>query len=214
MAQRSFRVHHRAGGPPQRGPQPVFFYDLSSPECYLAAERVVDVLGVVPEWEPVLLDRIPGARGTAAFRCEAERDAYFEDVGRRAAAQGLQPLRRPRDWPTDAELATSVATYAKQVGRGVAFSLAAFRQAFAAGRDLADPGTVLIAAAACEMHPSAVLRAPEMKTVSRAVEAAAARAAAAGVVELPAIAIGDRVWQGPDAPEHTVAGLVAEQERA
>ena len=51
------------------------------------------------------------------------------------------------------------ATYAKQVGRTVAFSLAAFRQAFAGGRDLGDTDTVLIAAAACEMHPAAVLRA-------------------------------------------------------
>ena len=45
------------------------------------------------------------------------------------------------------------ATYAKQFGRAVAFSLAAFRQAFAGGRDLGDEITVLIAAAACEMHP-------------------------------------------------------------
>ena len=46
-----------------------------------------------------------------------------------------------------------VATYAKQIGRAVAFSLAAFRQAFAGGRDLGERDNVLIAAAACEMHP-------------------------------------------------------------
>ncbi len=40
----------------------------------------------------------------------------------------------------------------------MAFSLAAFRQAFAGGRDLEQEGTVLIAAAACEMHPAAVLK--------------------------------------------------------
>ncbi len=50
------------------------------------------------------------------------------------------------------------ATYAKRIGRAVAFSLAAFRQAFAGGRDLADQDTILIAGAACEMHPTALLK--------------------------------------------------------
>ena len=51
------------------------------------------------------------------------------------------------------------ATFAKQTGRTVSFSLAAFRQAFAAGRDLTEPDNVLIAAAACELHPRALLKA-------------------------------------------------------
>ena len=52
-----------------------------------------------------------------------------------------------------------VATFAKQTGRTVSFALAAFRQAFAAGRDLTEPDNVLIAAAACELHPNAVIKA-------------------------------------------------------
>ena len=58
------------------------------------------------------------------------------------------------------------ATYAKQIGRTVAFALAAFRQAFAGGRAL-DADNVLIAAAACEMHPAAVLKAIELRSVAR-----------------------------------------------
>ena len=61
----------------------------------------------------------------------------------------------PEPFPSDSEWAMLVATYAKQIGRAVAFSLAAFRQAFAAGRDLSERDNVLIAAAACEMHPLA-----------------------------------------------------------
>ncbi len=38
------------------------------------------------------------------------------------------------------------ATYAKELGKTVSFSLAAFRQAFAAGRDLSDADNVAIAA--------------------------------------------------------------------
>ena len=64
------------------------------------------------------------------------------------------------------------ATYAKHIGRAVAFSLAAFRQAFAGGRDLGDEGTVLIAAAACEMHPDGAAQGRSRCARSRAVCAA------------------------------------------
>ena len=58
------------------------------------------------------------------------------------------------------------ATYAKHIGRAVAFSLARFRQEFAGGRDLGDDSTVLIAAAACEMHPTAVLKGIGLRSVT------------------------------------------------
>jgi predicted DsbA family dithiol-disulfide isomerase len=116
----------------------------------------------------------------------------------------LQPLRWPAPAVPDTRNAMLVATYAKQVGRAVAFSLAAFRQAFAGGRDLGDLNTVLIAAAACEMHPSAVLKALELRSVSAALARAVARAGEAGVSEVPAIAYGGRLFEGPDALAHAV----------
>ena len=73
-----------------------------------------------------------------------------------------------------------VATYAKQGGRVVAYSLAAFRQAFAAGRDLGERDTVLIAAAAAEMHPAAVLKGAELRGTRARLDAATAAAAEAG----------------------------------
>ena len=75
-----------------------------------------------------------------------------------------------------------VATYAKQTGRVVAYSLAAFRQAFAAGRDLDDRDSVLIAAAAAEMHPAAVVKSAELRgtraRLAEATEAARTRGSA------------------------------------
>jgi predicted DsbA family dithiol-disulfide isomerase len=88
------------------------------------------------------------------------------------------------------------ATYAKRVGRAVAFSLAAFRQAFAGGRDLGRRDNVLIAAAACEMHPTAVLKGIELRSVTDALDQAAQRADAAGVRSLPAIQVGSLVFEG------------------
>ena len=154
--------------------QPIFYYDLSSPEAYLAAERSAGVLGEVPEWQPVWLGGLRAGE-VGPFRCAAEIDAYREDIARRAAHYGLQPLRWPPDFPPDAEWAMLVATYAKQIGRAVAFSLAAFRQAYAAGRDLSDPDTVMLAAAAI----STLSRSPRSRPPANACRNAASEKATA-----------------------------------
>ena len=164
--------------------QPIFYYDLGSPACYLLAERIMADLPVVPEWEPVL--------ATELSLQEPEPDR--ESLERRADDQGVQPLRWPPQWPPDARTAALAATYAKHIGRAVAFSLACFRQAFAGGRDLGDESTVLIAAAACEMHPSAVLKGIGLRSVTTGLHQACARAREVGVSSLPAIGVGDRVF--------------------
>src|SRR3954449_8308920 len=170
-----------AGAHPE---QPIFYYDLASPKAYLVAERSAAVLGEVPEWQPV---RLAGLRAgeIGPFRCAAEVDAYREDVGRRVAAHGLQPLRWPDPFPADTEWAMLVATYAKQIGRAVAFSLAAFRQAFAGGRDLGDPDSVMLAAAACERHPAAIEKGAGLASIRRRLDEATAAAAAAGGIHGP-----------------------------
>src|SRR5436190_4707544 len=171
--------------------RPVLYYDVGSPWCWLAAERAHEVLGTVPVWQPV--------RATAAEH--VDRPA----VERHAAEQGIPEVRWPDPWPFDSELAMLVATFAKQTGRAVAFSLAAMRQAFAAGRDLEVLDNVLIAAAACELHPRAVSQAIETRGVADALREAGDAARAAGVRELPAIAIGRTLVSGPDAPEQALS---------
>src|SRR3954469_10087289 len=185
-----------AGAHPE---QPIFYYDLASPEAYVVAERSAGVLGEVPEWQPV---RLAGLRAgeIGPFRCAAEVDAYREDVARRLAPHGPppgpQPLRWPDPFPADTEWAMLVATYAKQIGRAVAFSLAAFRQAFAGGRDLGDPDSVMLAAAACEMHPVAIEKGAGLASIRRRLDEATAVAVAAGVIDVPAVRVGDRVFHG------------------
>ena len=157
--------------------QPVFYYDLGSPECYLAAERALSGGGPVAEWEPVLAAELGGE--------EAPPDR--EAIERRARQLGIQPLRWPERWPPDARRATLAATYAKRIGRGVAFSLAAFRQAFAGGRDLAEEDTILIAGAACEMHPAALLKGIALRSTEEALAEAIERARRDAVRRLPAV---------------------------
>lgn len=156
--------------------QPVFFYDLGSPECYLATEEVI-ASGHLPEFEPVLASEL------AVEAAEPDRKA----LERRALELGIQPLRWPERWPPETRTAMLAATYAKQIGRGVAFSLAAFRQAFAAGRNLGDEDTVLLAGAACEMHPTALLKGVALRSTERAMSKAVDRAREHGVSQLPAV---------------------------
>jgi 2-hydroxychromene-2-carboxylate isomerase len=165
-------------------PQARFYYDFASAESYLAAEQVNSALPEIPEWVPVAI-------GPPAFRCAQEIDAHREDVERRARAAGMQALRWPDPFPGDSDFALLVATYAKQIGRAVAFSLAAFRQAYAGGRDLSVRDNVLIAAAACEMHPSAVLKGAELRSTRARLERATAQARAAGVQAVPALVTPD-----------------------
>jgi 2-hydroxychromene-2-carboxylate isomerase len=171
---------------------PAFFFDLGSPAAYLAAERALERHPGV-EWVPVLARELPSAESWEAFRCAEERDIALAQIERAAAEQGLQPLRWPDPFPFDSLFAMRVATYAKEIGRTVAFALAAYRQAFAGGRSLADPDNVVIAAAACEMHPAAVVKAAQLHGVGERLREATARASSLGVRDVPAVWDGERV---------------------
>lgn len=211
-------------------PPAAFYFDLASPLAYLAAERVMQVLPCPAEWRPVLareLHRRPaatphaqyhGARSTQANiydrqphhrqphdRQPPAADALRTYVERRAGELGLQPIRWPQPFPFDSSLAMRVATYAASIGRAVPFAQAAFRQAFAGGHSLADRDFVLIAAAACEMHPAAVLRGAELRATAERLAASTAAAAGAGVTDVPAIALGEEAFVGEDAPERAAA---------
>lgn len=199
--------------------RPAFYFDLCSPEAYLVAERVIALLPAA-EWIPIAARGLPAADTLAGFRCEADRQAFFERIERAAERRGLQPVRWPEPFPCDTAFAMRAATYARQIGRAVAFSLAAFRQAFAAGRDLETPDNVLIAAAACEMHPRAVLKGAALQSVATALQDATTLAASRGVRDVPALWVppaghpsdgGDpgRVFHGDDACEGVARALAA-----
>lgn len=187
---------------------PAFYFDLFSPQAYLAAERVLQVLPVSAEWIPVSASGLPGADTLEGFRCETDREAFCERVARAADRLDLQPLRWPEPFPFDSTFAMRVATYAKQIGRTVSFAQAAFRQAFAGGRDLSVPDNVLIAAAACEMHPTAVMKAARLRSIAMRLDEATALAARSGVRDVPAVRVSPgEVFHGDEAIERAATAL-------
>jgi len=190
-------------------PPAQFYFDLASPEAYLAAERVLQVLPVSAEWQPVLARELSPGRDGAPLPVGGAEGPFREEIARCAAALGLQPLRWPDPFPFDSALAMRVATYAKSIGRTVPFAQAAFRQAFAGGHSLEDPDVVLIAAAACEMHPSAVLAGAELRSSAARLAATTAAAAAAGVREVPATVIEGMVFVGERGLEEAALAMPA-----
>lgn len=187
--------------------QPIFYYDLGSPYAYLAAERLQHILPVAPLWQPILLGGIWKVTGGRSWATTDQRERGIAEIERRAAEYGLMPIRWPDGWPNNTLTAMRAATFAQQTGRAVAFSLAAFRQAFAGGRDLSDVDNVLIAAAACELHPHAVLKGIEMQSTKDRLREATREAYERGVHGVPTIAVGDELFWGDDRLEDAAAAL-------
>jgi len=186
----------------------VFYYDLGSPYAYLSAERISGLFTEAgleqPEWQPILLGGLFRRFERGSWAETPARAEGMAEIERRAAEYGLPPIAWPKPWPGNMLVAMRVATFAKQTGRTVSFSLAAFRQAFAAGRDLSDADNVMIAGAACELHPRALLKAVETDVVKSALREATDRAGDLGVEGVPAVVVGDEVFWGDDRLEEAV----------
>jgi 2-hydroxychromene-2-carboxylate isomerase len=191
--------------------QPIFYYDLGSPYAYLAAERMQRILPVVPVWQPILLGAIWKETGGRSWATTEKREQGMAEVERRASEYSLMPVRWPAGWPNNTLTAMRAATFAQQTGRAVAFSLAAFRQAFAGGKDLSDTNNVLLAAAACELHPNAVLKGIAMQSTKDRLRAATREAFERGVRGVPTLAVGDELFWGDDRLEEAAAVLARMQ---
>jgi len=178
--------------------QPVFYFDLGSPYAWLAAERLHHVLPVVPAWQPILLGGIWQQTNGRSWATTEKRDEGMREIEQRAERYGLLPVKWPDGWPNNSLTAMRAATFAQQAGRTVAFALAAYRQAFAGGKDLSEVDNVLVAAAACELHPNAVLKGIEMQSTKDRLRAATQEAYERGVRGVPSVVVGDRVFWGDD----------------
>jgi 2-hydroxychromene-2-carboxylate isomerase len=151
-----------------------------------------------PEWQPILLGGLFQRFGRSSWGQGPDREAGMWEVERRAQAYGLPPIRWPDPWPGNMLAAMRTATFAKELGRAVSFSLAAFRQAFAAGRDLSEVDNVFIAAASSELHPRSLTTAIARDAIKDRLREATDRAGDLGVFGVPAILVGDEVFWGDD----------------
>lgn len=169
---------------------PAFFYDLTNPLCYLAAERVERLLGEV-EW--VVVDGAelaPSAAPMFHARVRAHAEAQ-------ARAWRL-PLVWPDPFPMSAPAARRAADFACEIGAGPAFALAATRLAFCGGFALDDPEILAEAAAAAAVPLRPCLEAARDHDRDAPMRDMATALAAAGVTALPAFRIDGQWFDGEE----------------
>lgn len=172
----------RSGG--GRTPRVTFYFDLSSPFTYLAAERVDRLFGNLV-WRPVLEEVMQAAPPAP--------DAAEE----RAHALGL-PLVWPELGPDSVRPAMRVASMAAEQGQAAAFVLAASRLAFCGGFELDHPEVLAEAAAAANLGLEECLRAAGDVARDGAMESAARKLLAHGADRLPAVRVGRVLFAGED----------------
>lgn len=159
------------------------FFDIGSPYAWIVAERAAASAPEI-EWVPVLQPDVDDG---------PLWDGHEDRVIEMARKFGLMRPRfneqRMNLTIADSRKMALAATYAKLIGRTVAFSLAAFRQCFAAGRAVDEEETILLAAAGCEIHPRAILAALGQESTISALASAGAelREITGGRTELPVL---------------------------
>jgi 2-hydroxychromene-2-carboxylate isomerase len=171
-------------------PRPAFFFDLSCPFSYLAAERVERVVGDVV-WIPTAgtLLRQGNEFSQPAVRAHAETCAVALRL----------PLVWPDRFPAETPAALRAAAYAAEIGAGSRFALAASRLAFCGGFDIEDPEILAEASAAAGIALPDCFSAVGDLSRDDALHATARGLLAHGVRSLPAIRVGRHWFDGDGA---------------
>lgn len=169
-----------------------FFFDLASPDTYLAAERASRIFGAL-RWAPVIGDALGAAGGAAR---------PSGDALRAAAELRAQELRMPLVWPdagpASCLAAMRIADHAAEAGRAEPFVLAAGRLAFCGGFDLDDPDVLAEAAGAAGLALDACLRAASDPARDVAMADRGRRLLAQGADRLPALRVGRLLFCGEE----------------
>jgi 2-hydroxychromene-2-carboxylate isomerase len=186
------RRPRRARRPPAR---PTFYFDLASPQTYLAAERAERLFAGL-RWLPASSDALQ-CGGTLT---DDERVA----VTRRARLLGL-PLVWPAEPSRRAVRAMRVASLAAERGLGAAFVLAASRLEFCGGYSIDDPEILAEAAAAAGIDLDEMLRAAGDVRRDGLIEEAGRRLLAAGADRLPVLRVGRMLFCGEERLSEAVA---------
>lgn len=184
-----------------------FYFDLSCPFSYMAAERVEAAFSQV-RWRPASASLLAPLVEVS----ETQRDLARAAATRRAAALRL-PLVWPERWPAQVPGAMRAAAYAATVGRETAFVLAAGRLAFGGGFDLDHPEAIAEAAAAASVDVDACLTAAGDPKHDPAIAASARQLLGAGARRTPVLDVGGvlfcgeaRVAEAASAARHRLVG--------
>ncbi len=196
--------------------RPVFYYDLSSPFAYLAAERIDELLASAL-WRPISFGILLRESGRVPWSLNPDtRPGGVAEVERRAAERGLPPVRWPAGWPADSYSVTPLRAlyFAEGSGRLKDLTHELFRVMFAEGTPLDELEVTLAAARDCGLDAGDVRASIERESVRKRLRDATAEAITRGVVGVPTVAVGDRLFWGDDRLEEAAAAAAEHRQRA
>jgi 2-hydroxychromene-2-carboxylate isomerase len=176
-----------------------FFYDFVSPYSYFASTRVEALAagtGATLRWRPFLLGGVLKATDNKAPAETPAKYAHLKvDTARWARRLGV-PFAFPPVHPFPTVLAMRCALAAERLGGLVPFTHAAFRAAWAEGKDLTHPETLAEVAASAGLDGAAVVAgaAGEKAALVAQTEEAVRR----GAFGAPSFFVGDDLFVGND----------------
>lgn len=168
-----------------------FYFDLGSPDTYLAAERANRSFARL-RWQP------------ASFGALQAGGLPFDDDARADVARRAKRLGMPLVWPEGPRRTCSpgpmrVASLAAERGRGAEFVIAAGRLIFCGGYDIEADTTILeIAAEAAGIASSDMRLAAADSSRDAAIEDAGRALLQRGADRLPALLVDGTIFSGQD----------------
>lgn len=181
------------------------YFDLGSPFVYLAVERLDRFDFGEVTWRPVSLGALFKVTGRSSWGVSPARAGGMADIEARARAYGLPPIRWPEGWPSNYLQANRACIVAEEQGRLEAFVRASLRVAFVDGADLGHEAAWAGPARQVGLDPAHVLARSTEPEVKLRLREYTEGAHAAGVIGVPTLRIGERLFWGDDQLEAAAA---------
>jgi 2-hydroxychromene-2-carboxylate isomerase len=179
-----------------------FFFDYASPYSYLACNQVEAVAqrtGAELRWRPFLLGAVFKATGNNTPTLVPAKGVYIgKDLQDWVSYLGLPALVLPESFPINSLKANRLALVAAEQGKVAAFSHAAYRAAFAEGKDLSDPKVLAEVARGVGLDADKALAQLESQELKDALRRNTDEALSRGAFGAPTFFVGDDMFFGND----------------
>ena len=183
---------------------PAFYYALSSPYAYLAAERMGTVLPEA-EWTPILIGGLFKLNGRTSWIFSDERKSRMAEIDERAKRYGLPPITWPTGLPANQLGLQRAATVAKRHDRAARFALEAFRATYVRGVDPSTDQGLRELAATVDLDGDALIAAIAEQDVKDELRRTTEHAHEQGVPGVPTVVVDGAVFWGDDRLEEAAA---------
>ena len=181
-----------------------FYYALSSPYAYLAAERMRTLLPAA-DWRPILIGGLFKLNGRTSWIFSEERESRMAENEERARRYGLPPITWPTALPENQLGLARAAAVAKRHGKAAPFALEGFRAIYVRGVDPSTDQGLRELATAVDLDGDALIDAIAEQDVKDELRQTTEHAHEQGVPGVPTVVVDGAVFWGDDRLEEAAA---------